>query len=68
MDVTAGPVDGMIRTESDMKWVQAMMDSGYTFNGKKDLSVDQLWYGDLIYADLNWDGNYGDTNDQTFTR
>ncbi len=67
VDVTAGPVDGMIRTEADMKWVQAMMDSGYTFNGKKAMSIDQLWYGDLIYADLNGDGNYGDTNDQSFT-
>ncbi len=67
VDVQAGPVDGMIRTESDMKWVQAMMDSGYTFNGKSSVSPDQLWYGDLIYADLNGDGNYGDTNDQSFT-
>lgn len=26
----------------------------------------QLWYGDLIYADRNGDGNYGDDNDMDF--
>ena len=67
VDPNAGPVDGMIRTQQDFEWAQAMLDSGYTFNGVTTLSQDQLWYGDLIYADLNGDGNYGDTNDQSFT-
>lgn len=66
LDVNAGPKDGMIRTEEDMAWVRAMIDAGYTFRGIEKLSKDQLWYGDFIYADLNGDGNYGDTNDMDF--
>lgn len=66
VDPGAGPVDGMIRTEADLKWVQAMMDSGYSFNGVKTLSPDQLWYGDLIYADSNGDKNYGNEDDKDF--
>ena len=52
VDVNAGPKDGMIRTQQDFEWVQAMLETGYTFNGVTALSKDQLWYGDLIYADL----------------
>ena len=66
-DINAGPVDGMIRTESDMAWVKAMIADGYKFNGVTKVAKDQLWYGDLIYADANGDGNYGDTNDMNFT-
>lgn len=66
VDVNAGPVDGMIRTETDMQWVRAMLESGYTFQGVKNLSPDQLWYGDLIYADSNGDGNYGNEDDKNF--
>ncbi len=65
-DPDAGPADGMIRTESDMEWVQAMMRAGYTFNGVKKPGKDQLWYGDFIYADKNGDKNYGDINDMDF--
>ena len=36
VDVHAGPKDGMIRTKEDMVWVQAMIDSGYSFGGMKD--------------------------------
>lgn len=66
VDVNAGPVDGMIRTETDMQWVRAMLESGYTFRGVRTLSPDQLWYGDLIYADSNGDGNYGNADDNNF--
>lgn len=58
-----GPKDGMIRTESDMEWVRAMIAQGYTFNGVSKVAKNGLWYGDLIYEDANGDGNYGDTND-----
>jgi TonB dependent receptor. len=44
-----------------------MIDSGYSFAGMKTLSKDQLWYGDLIYANTNGDMNYGDENDREFT-
>lgn len=66
VDPGAGPVDGMIRTETDFRWVQAMIESGYTFNGVKTLSPDQLWYGDFIYADANQDRNYGNEDDKNF--
>ncbi|MCM1501927.1 MAG: TonB-dependent receptor [Bacteroidales bacterium] len=66
VDVNAGPVDGMIRTEADMQWARAMIESGYTFQGVKNLSPDQLWYGDFIYADSNGDGNYGNEDDKNF--
>ena len=62
----AGPVDGVIRTETDFNWVQAMMDSGYTFAGCSSLSKDQLWYGDIIYEDADGDRNYGDDDDCVF--
>ena len=64
VDVNAGPKDGMIRTEADMAWVKAMIDAGYSFCGVKKIGKDQLWYGDLIYQDVNGDKNYGDSNDQ----
>ncbi|MCD8302347.1 MAG: SusC/RagA family TonB-linked outer membrane protein, partial [Prevotellaceae bacterium] len=67
VDPSAGPKDGMIRTEADMAWVRAMIDAGYTFQGGSTVDRTQLWYGDLIYADLNGDGNYGNTYDRYFT-
>jgi hypothetical protein len=67
LDLNAGPVDGMIRTEADLQWVQAMLDAGYTFDGKNRISRDQLWYGDFLYADSNEDGNYGDSNDMNLS-
>ncbi len=66
LDINAGPKDGMIRSETDMAWVNAMIDAGYTFVGVNRTSRDQLWYGDFIYADLDGDGNYGDTDDRDF--
>lgn len=67
LDLNAGPVDGMIRTESDMEWVKAMLAAGFTFDGKNRVSKDQLWYGDFLYADSNEDGNYGDSNDMNLS-
>ena len=67
VDIHAGPKDGMIRTKEDMVWVQAMIDSGYSFGGMKTVAKDQLWYGDILYADSNGDMNYGDTNDRDFS-
>ena len=67
INLDAGPKDGIIRTESDMAWVQMMVDAGFKFQGIDRVSKNTLWYGDVIYADTNGDGNYGDTNDQHFT-
>lgn len=61
-----GPSDGMIRTEDDMKWLRAMSDAGYKFYPKQGISKDKIWYGDIIYADLDGDGNYGDEDDRDF--
>lgn len=66
VDPNAGPVDGIIRTEADMAWVKAMIDSGYSFNGVKTVSPDQLWYGDFIFADRNGDKNLGNEDDKDF--
>ena len=66
VDPAAGPVDGIIRTEDDMKWVRAMIESGYSFNGVTTVSPDQLWYGDFIFADANGDKNYGNEDDKNF--
>ena len=61
-----GPKDGMIRTEEDMKWVKAMIESGNTFMPNKQVKKDGIWYGDYLYDDINGDGIYGDENDYTF--
>jgi hypothetical protein len=72
-----GPKDGMIRSKADLDWVIAMLAAGYKFNNK---TVDvpnadkttggrggYLWYGEMIMADTNGDGNYGNDNDREFT-
>ena len=46
-----------------MAWVRAMIEAGYSFCGVKKVGKDQLWYGDLLYQDVNGDGNFGDSND-----
>lgn len=61
-----GPQDGMIRTESDMQWLQAMMDAGNEFLPNRTIGKKTIWYGDYIYDDVNGDGVYGDQNDYTF--
>ena len=64
--IAGGPVDGMIRTEADMAWLEAMIDEGYTFMPNKTVGKSKIWYGDYIYADVNKDGIYGGTDDREF--
>ena len=64
--VNGGPVDGMIRTESDMEWLKAMINEGYTFMPNKTVKKDKIWYGDYVYADENGDGIYGGADDKVF--
>lgn len=66
--IKGGPVDGMIRTESDMAWLKAMIDNGYTFMPNKTISKDKIWYGDYVYADANGDGIYGGSDDREFQK
>lgn len=61
-----GPRDGMIRTPEDMAWLEAMVAAGSTFLPSKKIAKDGIWYGDMIYADVNGDGIYGDDNDISF--
>ena len=67
VNVNGGPKDGMIRTEMDMAWLQAMIASGYTFYPMQGVGKDKIWYGDYIYADVDGDGVYGNTYDNIFT-
>lgn len=66
VNLNGGPKDGMIRTEQDMAWLKAMVAAGYEFYPAKGISKSEIWYGDVIYADLNGDGIYGDDNDRDF--
>lgn len=56
------------RTEADMKWLQAMFDAGYKFYPNQAIGKDKIWYGDMIYADYNGDGIYGNDDDRRFSR
>ena len=67
VNINGGPKDGMIRTEMDMAWLQAMIASGYTFYPMQGVGKDKIWYGDYIYADVDGDGIYGNTYDNVFT-
>ena len=62
-----GPKDGMIRTTQDMAWLQAMSTAGYKFQPAGSIAKNKIYYGDLIYADTNNDGIYGNTYDEQFT-
>ncbi len=63
-----GPKDGMIRTKADLEWVKSMIAAGYSFNTKTvGRTAANIWYGTLIFDDLNGDGKYGDNNDREFT-
>lgn len=66
VNINGGPKDGMIRTEADMKWLQAMFDAGYKFYPNQAIGKDKIWYGDMIYADYNGDGIYGNDDDRDF--
>jgi hypothetical protein len=67
VNINGGPTDGMIRTPEDLAWVQAMIVKGYRFQPVGTVGKGQLYYGDLIYADLNGDGIYGNNFDKKFT-
>ena len=63
-----GPKDGMIRSKADLDWVKAMIAEGYSFNNKTvGTGAANIWYGDMIFADLNGDGKYGNDDDREFT-
>ena len=66
VNLNGGPKDGKIRTEQDMAWLKAMVAAGYEFYPAKGIGKSEIWYGDVIYADLNGDGIYGDDNDRDF--
>ena len=65
-DVNGGPVDGMIRTTTDMAWLKAMMEEGYSFYPQQGIGKQKIWYGEYIYADRNGDGLYGNSYDSAF--
>lgn len=66
VNVNGGPRDGMIRTDNDMRWLQAMVDAGYSFQPYNTIARNGLWYGEYIYADANGDGIYGNSYDSEF--
>jgi TonB-linked SusC/RagA family outer membrane protein len=64
-----GPKDGMIRSKADLEWVKAMIDAGYTFNSNVKTvgtNAGSLWYGEMLMADVNGDGRYGNDDDREF--
>lgn len=65
-DINGGPVDGMIRTTEDMKWLRAMIQEGYTFYPRQTIDKANLWYGEYLLADTNGDGIYGNEYDREF--
>ena len=67
VDPQGGPRDGMIRSEADLKWVRDMIAAGNSFNGAAVNQSGGLWYGEYLFADLNGDGNYGNSYDRKFT-
>lgn len=63
-----GPKDGMIRTKADLEWVKSMIAAGYSFNNNTVGSgAANIWYGQMIMADVNGDGKYGNDDDREFT-
>lgn len=67
VNINGGPRDGMIRTQRDLEWAQAMLAAGYPLRPANAVRNNAIWYGDLIYADLNGDGDYGNSFDREFT-
>lgn len=67
VNIHGGPKDGMIRTPEDMAWVKDMIAKGYSFQPVGTVGKGQLYYGDIIYADLNGDGIYGNNFDKRFS-
>jgi hypothetical protein len=67
VNINGGPKDGMIRTPDDLAWAQAMLAAGHPLRPSNAVRNNAIWYGDLIYADLNGDGDYGNSYDRYFT-
>jgi TonB-linked SusC/RagA family outer membrane protein len=67
VNINGGPRDGIIRTETDLEWAQAMLAAGYKLLPSNSVRKDAIWFGDLIYADLNGDGSYGNSFDRKFS-
>jgi TonB-linked SusC/RagA family outer membrane protein len=71
VDPKGGPKDGMIRTRADLDWVNAMLQAGYKFNSqdasRNPINTSTIWYGEILMADTNNDGNYGNSEDCEFT-
>jgi len=67
VNINGGPKDGMIRTADDIAWATAMLAAGYKLRPANAVRNNAIWYGDLIYADLNGDGDYGNSFDRYFT-
>lgn len=61
-----GPKDGMIRTDADMQWLKDMIAAGNSFYPMQTVGKGGIWYGDVIYADTNGDGKYGEEQDRQF--
>ena len=66
-ELNQGPEDGMIRNAYNLKWAENMISQGYSFVGSNIVSPNGLYLGDLIYADNNEDGDFGNENDKQFT-
>nr|WP_152542092.1 TonB-dependent receptor [Pedobacter sp. V48] len=66
VNINGGPKDGMIRTPADLDWVNSMIAAGYKFQPVGTVGKGQLYYGDLIYSDVNGDGIYGNSFDKQF--
>ncbi|PTS98978.1 hypothetical protein DBR11_13675 [Pedobacter sp. HMWF019] len=66
VNLNGGPKDGMIRTPEDMNWLNAMIAAGYSFQPGGGVGKTKIYYGDLIYADNNGDGIYGNSFDAKF--
>lgn len=67
VNINGGPRDGMIRTADDLAWAQAMIAAGYRLLPSNSVKNTGIYYGDLIYADLNGDKDYGNSFDRYFT-
>ncbi|MCU0394285.1 MAG: TonB-dependent receptor [Chitinophagaceae bacterium] len=67
VNINGGPRDGMIRTPDDLAWAQAMIAAGYRLLPANAVRNTAIFYGDLVYADLNGDGQYGNSFDRYFT-
>jgi TonB-linked SusC/RagA family outer membrane protein len=67
LDKKGGPRDGMIRTPQDLAWVEAMRAAGIPLRPANAVRNNALWYGDLIYADVNGDDDFGNSFDRKFS-